>query len=105
MDLINRDDLKFEIKYSRARGKSILVETVSEILDSIIRNAPTVDAVPIVRCKDCKHRPEKICEDEPEKGFNLEFPDWRCPCRCDDGYYSWMPDDNWFCGNGEKDEK
>lgn len=63
------------------------------------------DAVPVVRCKVCKHRPEKICEDEPEKGFNLEFPDWRCPCRCDDGYYNWMPDDNWFCGNGEKEEK
>lgn len=104
MYLVNIEDLKFEIKYSRACGKSELVEIVSEILDSIIRNAPRVDAVPIVRCKDCKHRPKKICEDDHE-GLNLEFPDWRCPCRCDDGYYNWMPDDNWFCGNGEKEEK
>lgn len=25
------------------------------IAKEIIRNAPTVDAVPVVRCKDCKH--------------------------------------------------
>lgn len=30
------------------------------VLASDIKNAPTVDAVPIVRCKDCKHyRPQK----------------------------------------------
>ena len=23
-----------------------------------IRTAPTIDAVPVVRCKDCKHNPE-----------------------------------------------
>ena len=25
------------------------------IAKEIIRNAPTVDAVPVVRCRDCKH--------------------------------------------------
>ena len=30
------------------------------VLASDIKNAPTVDAVPVVRCKDCKHyRPQK----------------------------------------------
>ena len=61
------------------------------------------DAVPIVRCKNCKHRPKRI--GEGKQGFDLEFPDWECPCRCDDGYYNWMPEDNWFCGNGEKEEE
>ena len=52
----------------------------------------------IVRCKDCKHRPKQT---EPGKtvGFSLEFPSYRCPCY--DGYYSWYPDDDWFCANGE----
>ncbi len=63
----------------------------------------TADAVPIVRCKNCKHRPKRI--GEGKQGFDLEFPDWECPCRCDDGYYNWMPEDNWFCGNGEKEEE
>ena len=54
----------------------------------------------LVRCKDCKHRPVK--PDDYETGFDLEFPDGKCPCQCDDGYYSWYPNDNWFCANGER---
>ena len=55
----------------------------------------------IVRCKDCKHRPTQT---EPYKtvGFSLEFPDYKCPCQCSDGYYSWYPEDDWFCANGER---
>lgn len=60
---------------------------------------PTVDAVPVVRCKDCIHKPTG-------SGVNhdIEFPeqDYRCPCRCEDYWYSWMPDDDWFCANGER---
>lgn len=54
----------------------------------------------IVRCKDCKHRPTGT-------GVNhdIEFPDARCPCQCyEDYWYSWMPSDDWYCGNGEKME-
>lgn len=53
----------------------------------------------IVRCKDCKHRP-----DGTGVNHDLEFPDDRCPCKCEDYWYSWKPDDNWFCGNGERRE-
>lgn len=64
-----------------------------------IDNAPTVDAVEVVRCKDCIHKPTG-------SGVNhdIEFPeqDYRCPCRCEDYWYSWMPDDDWFCANGER---
>ena len=60
-----------------------------------IDDAPTVDAVP-VRCKDCKHRPIGTNRDD------LEFPDDKCPCKCEDYWYSWKPSDNWFCGNGER---
>ena len=54
----------------------------------------------LIRCKDCKYRPKQT---EPGKaGFTLEFPyEYKCPCECDDGYYSWYPDDNWFCAYGE----
>lgn len=55
-----------------------------------------VDAVSIVRCKDCKHRP--MGEDRDD----LEFPDDKCPCKCEDYWYSWKPSDDWFCGNGER---
>lgn len=70
-----------------------------------IMRFPAEDAVQVVRCKDCKYRPERLKEGGGE-GFNLEFPDdnFKCPCHCDDGWYNWMPDDNWFCGNGERKE-
>lgn len=58
------------------------------------------DAQPeIIRCKECIHRPQGT-------GVNhdITFPDWECPCQCDDYWYSWMPDDDWFCPNGERRE-
>ena len=56
----------------------------------------------IVRCRDCKHRPTQT---EPPKtyGFSIEFPEGsKCPCQCDDGFYSWYPNDDWFCADGER---
>ncbi len=57
---------------------------------------------PRVRCKDCKHFPV----DEGDKtwigGFGLAFPDDKCPCKCEDGFYSWMPEDDWYCADGER---
>lgn len=60
---------------------------------------------PLVLCQDCKHRPTlKYCN--KIEGFNLRFPDNRCPCQCeDDPFYSWMPSDDWHCGNGELKDK
>lgn len=56
----------------------------------------------LIRCRDCKHRPIG------GEAYNhtLIFPDECCPCNCvDDNWYSWMPDDNWFCGNGGRKEE
>lgn len=61
-----------------------------------VREVKPVDAVTVVRCRDCKHRPTGTNRDD------LEFPDDKCPCRCEDFWYSWKPSDDWFCGNGER---
>lgn len=50
----------------------------------------------IIRCEDCKHKPTL------DEDGELNFPTYRCPCQCEDYYYSWMPKDDWFCGNGER---
>ena len=57
----------------------------------------------IVRCKDCKHRPElKLYSDRQGNYTAVEFPDGsKCPCQCEDFFYSWYPKDDWFCANGE----
>ena len=52
-----------------------------------IDNAPTVDAVPVVRCKDCKHH-----EDE-EIGMVY----------CPNALGGWVGE-NWFCADGERKE-
>lgn len=55
------------------------------------------DFVEVVRCKDCKHRPKGTDR------HDLEFPDYVCPCQCEDYWYSWMPKDDWFCADGERE--
>lgn len=64
----------------------------------MLESAPTAQPE-IVRCKDCKHQP---FDSEDTQGFGVEFPDEMCPCQCDDFWYSWRPNDEWFCGNGER---
>ena len=66
--------------------------------------------VKVVRCKDCKHRPHiekaimwgrqeiEVCAPRID-----EREDYSCMClNPDNSYYSWMPDDNWFCADGER---
>lgn len=64
-------------------------------------NAP-ITVAELIRCKECKHRPSPKKPANYKTGFDLYFPDEECPCQCDDGYYSWYPEDNWFCANGER---
>ena len=60
-------------------GKTIIEYSESNI-GYMIRNRPTIDAVPVVRCKDCKHR----------------FEDSWCEYVDDD--------DNFYCARGERKE-
>lgn len=62
-----------------------------------------VPEVIIVRFKDCKHKPVK--DESYVSGIDLNFPDDACPLRVPDPWYSQMPDDDWFCANGEKEDK
>ena len=77
-------------------------------IDDIIKIVQTLPFAPepkIIRCKECKHRPvtnDNYDDDELDCGFNIEFPDYKCPCQCEDAYYNRLPDDNWFCANAER---
>lgn len=52
MRLINAD--KFILALMDASLSSVDEDTILDLVDSI----PTVDAVPVVRCEDCKHSRE-----------------------------------------------
>ena len=60
-------------------GKTIIEYSESDI-GYMIRKRPTIDAVPVVRCKDCTHR----------------FEDSWCEYVDDD--------DNFYCARGERKE-
>lgn len=52
-----------------------------------LHDAPTIDAVPVVRCKDCKYGME-------------EWMGWECYHPCDRTRGG--SDGNWFCADGER---
>lgn len=63
------------------------------------------DIIDIVTCGECKHRPIKDDSDGADYGFNIVEPTDRddvCPYIVEDGWYSWMPEDNFFCAFGER---
>ena len=76
-------------------------EYVEVVYKDDIDDAPTIDAVPVVRCKDCKHRHEDECPMQFEEQFDIDE---------DDGYYDteyithdYTRDDG-FCSWGEREE-
>lgn len=84
------------IKYCEENWIALNVDAVNK--------QPEADVVSIVRCKDCKYKP--TAPDGITYGLQVEFPDkWcnLCPCLCEDGWHSWVPDDNFFCGYGAKE--
>lgn len=76
--LIDADDLKdlmFVALMSYERG-------FISIIENVINDCPTVDAVEVVRCKDCEH----YCDDE-----------W---CDINEAYF----EDDDFCSDGKRKE-
>lgn len=76
MRLIDADELAEKMK-----SRMWMVGRASDAV-CLIEDAPTVDAVPVVRCKDCKYwhmmsyRTERLCY---HLGHSTD-KDWFCPC-------------------------
>ena len=62
----------------------------------IVRNIKAADAVPVIRCKDCKYSRELNHEDPKERQF-IEGCVW-----CMNWEYGVFPDD--YCSNAKKKE-
>ena len=67
---------------------TVMADRQNEILD-MISEMPTIDAVPVVRCKDCRY-----------SGFDPEYGKRWCE-RC---WGSMLVQDDDFCSYGEKRE-
>ena len=67
---------------------------------SDIENAPTIDAVPVVRCRECKHHRDK---NEQEQQYLVEdILICTSPDATDDCWNAVWPDH--FCSYGERKE-
>lgn len=86
MRTINVD--KFILSLMDASLSSVDEDTILDLVDSI----PTVDAVPVVRCKDCTHYDLGICLKIYLDG-NAHFEVWQPR----------NPDD--FCSYGERKDE
>ena len=83
MKIIDADDLKDWSEIVPLTGDGGI--DINDF-DEKLKSMPAIDAIPVVRCKGCKHRP--TINGEWENGFDVEFPDGRCPCQCDDGWHN-----------------
>lgn len=110
-DYILRSDALKAIRYENWREENRVPSieglhlTKYQLLAKAINDIHAADVVPVVRCKDCKYKP--TAPDGITYGLQVEFPDkWanRCPCLCEDGWYSWVPDDDFFCAYGVKED-
>jgi hypothetical protein len=87
-------------------------------IESIPKNVieAITGCVPIIRCRDCKHRPvvtksgiDQVCRVEAPKiriqennGSVTEDEDLTCPfLNPDDPWYNGTPSDDFFCKNGD----
>ena len=61
--------------------------------------------VPLVRCRECRHRPLMVDGDVKDPNYNESAlnEDYTCPYLCyEDEFYNCMPPDDGFCSCGEK---
>lgn len=97
MRLIDADALEKEMCSGCEHNKNKYANCV----DCAIANAPTIDAVEVVRCKDCKHRHSFDCPMYDEQWFTIDEGD---------GYYDSdfrivdVTEDDGFCDCGERGE-
>ena len=104
MRLCNLDEIKIQVKrqYEDCHGysgnkKTIYREAILAVR-SILHSAKTIDAVPVVRCRECKHRYTENCPMYFHDFYWLE------------GYGEYVDDDtdhtedDYFCHEGERKE-
>ena len=96
-------------KHIATFAENMIQMPVASTLQSVvneIQEFQSEDVQPVVRCKDCVYKPRYEPPDSKDV-WDLTFPfEWEspCPCYCEDGYYSHMPNDEWFCAYGKRQD-
>lgn len=87
--------------FYRELYNAILFGRIVKPLQELIKEASSVDAVPVVRCKDCKHGTDRTndFQEEDERGGVVN--PIACMMYSSDGIPDFFPKDN-YCGFGER---
>ena len=100
MSLINREALLSFEKMDADLCATCGEHHTAEDVIMMIKTAPTVDAVPVVRCRECKHHRDK---NEQEQQYLVEdILICTSPDATDDCWNAVWPDH--FCSYGERKE-
>lgn len=86
-DLIRRQDA---IDAVRGRFSMPVDNLIVEVIGNLPSAQPTVDAVAVVRCKECKHR--------FVDGENVRF-------NCCELNHNKVQADDWFCADGKRKDE
>ncbi len=106
MRLVDADELKqaekriSNLPWGDWHGNKVEFTWTSQGVQRLIDKSPTIDAVEVVRCKECKHRYGDECP--------MRYVEW--VTYDDDGYIEWddvVHDhtmDDGFCNCGERED-
>lgn len=108
MRLIDADSLKSKVeamvihKFNESDYEYGRNQAFDYVADILIDDAPTIDAVEVVRCRDCIHWfPHTQC------GFDEDCDEYHDYCGLlipDDDYYAYRRKANDYCSYGERRE-
>jgi predicted nucleic-acid-binding Zn-ribbon protein len=95
---IDADALKEYIDCGHLRSPAEVCFSERDVVD-LIDAQPTVDAVPVIRCKDCRYY--EVYERKYDGSADKRFK----PSICTRAYeYAVAKDPNWFCADAEPKE-
>ena len=98
MSYIKREDAK------RAAFLGCYQKQQVDAMNALIDSIESADVVEVVRCKDCKHKPNGYTDDDVLRYPNFPHEESNpCPCQVyEDKWYSWIPNDDFYCSFGER---
>lgn len=94
---IELEEAIMAIEKPKVTPGGVIFDALKKACQEEVRNLPAADVVEVVRCKDCIHRASRI-----GVHYDIEFPDAECPCQRPESWNCWMPNDDWYCANGER---
>ncbi len=91
---LRRLEAEHKKEWGGATEESCLIAEAADVIETLSAQNG------IIRCRDCKHKPHY----EGRKAIADDAEDYTCPYLSGDPWESDVPEDDFFCAYGEKEE-